>query len=421
MTTQEIYSIYQEHPHITTDTRSIRKGSIFFALKGDRFNGNQFASEALEKGASFAVIDEPLYEGPDAILVEDVLSALQDLARFHRRQFKIPVVGLTGSNGKTTSKELVASVLKQQFRVYATQGNLNNHIGVPLSLLEVHGEHEVAVIEMGANHQKEIEFLCSICEPDFGFITNFGKAHLDGFGGVEGVKKGKSELYDFLRNNSKTAFVCGDDPEQMHRSEGIKRITFGKQKGDLLITPLENTRYAGVRWNSQKALSQLIGSYNYGNLAYAVLIGREFGLKDEQIARGIEGYAPHLNRSQFQKGKVNDLIVDCYNANPSSMEVAIENLVQFDRGAVILGDMLELGDESGAEHQKIVELLIKRGFDKVVLVGPLFAATDRPKSFASFTDTNEVRTFLKSEPLENYTVLLKGSRGIKLEELIPYL
>jgi len=421
MTTQEIYRIFIEHPHITTDTRSIRKGSIFFALKGDRFNGNQFASEALEKGASYAVIDESSYEGANTILVEDVLTTLQELARHHRRQFKIPVIGLTGSNGKTTSKELLANVLKQQFQVYATKGNLNNHIGVPLSLLEVHQEHEVAVIEMGANHQKEIEFLCSICEPDFGFITNFGKAHLEGFGGVEGVKKGKSELYDFLRTHNQTAFVCADDEEQMNRSEGIKRITFGKQNGDLLINPIENERYAGVKWNNQEVQSQLTGSYNYGNLAYAVLIGREFGIKDEEIARGIESYTPNLNRSQFQKGKANDLIVDCYNANPSSMEVAIENLVQFDRGAVILGDMLELGEESGAEHQKIVELLKKKGFDQVILVGPLFAATERPESFESFMDTKEVQTYLKSEPLINYTVLLKGSRGIKLEDLIPNL
>ena len=421
MTTEKLYQIYRSHRVVTTDTRVIEPGCIFFALKGDRFNGNEFATEAIEKGAAFAIIDQDEYSGKNTILVEDVLQTLQALAQHHRRQLSIPVIGLTGSNGKTTSKELLASVLRQKYSVYATKGNLNNHIGVPLSLLEVEEHHEFAVIEMGANHQKEIEFLCSICEPDYGFITNFGKAHLEGFGGIEGVKKGKSELYDFLRKNSKTAFICSDELEQMHRSEGIKRYTFGKETGDLVINPFESAQRTGVAWANHKALSQLTGIYNYTNLAYAVLIGKTFKIGDTDIIAGIESYAPTLNRSQFQKGKHNDLIVDCYNANPSSMEVAILNLDSFNSRAVVLGDMLELGEESGIEHQKVVDLLIEKKIEKVVLVGPLFAATERPETFLSFTDTKEVQTFWKSEPLEKCTVLLKGSRGIQLERLIPFL
>lgn len=421
MTTEQLYQIFRSHPEVVTDTRAIIPGCMFFALKGERFNGNKFAEEALEKGAAFAIIDEQDYVLKNTILVQDVLASLQALAQYHRRKLRIPIIGLTGSNGKTTSKELLASVLSQKYSVYATKGNLNNHIGVPLSLLEIQSHHEFAVIEMGANHQKEIAFLCSICEPDFGFITNFGKAHLEGFGGIEGVKKGKSELYDFLRENEKTSFVWADDLEQMDRSEGIQKFTFGKEQGNLVIRPFESANRAGVQWGGNRALSQLTGIYNYSNMAYAVLIGKTFKIPDPELIRGIESYTPNLNRSQFQKGKQNDLIVDCYNANPSSMEVAIQNLRGFDSRAVVLGDMLELGEESGKEHQKIVDLLINEKIERVVLVGPLFASTERPESFLSFTDTKEVQTIWKSEPLENCTVLLKGSRGIRLELLIPFL
>jgi len=418
---EDLYEIYRRNPIISTDTRKIVPGCIFFALKGEHFNGNQYAEEALNKGAAYAVIDEPQYNGKDRVLVEDCLTALQDLARHHRKQLEIPVIGLTGSNGKTTSKELLRDALKQKFKVYATKGNLNNHIGVPLSILEIANEHEIAVIEMGANHQKEIEFLCTISKPDMGFITNFGKAHLEGFGGFKGVVKGKSELYDYLRTSGGLAFVCADDKKQMKRSKGIKRITFGEESGDLHIGPQAQGIYVGVQWNDRMAMSQLTGAYNYRNLTYAVLIARHFGVEDDDIVSGLESYRPNLNRSQFQKRQRNNLIVDCYNANPTSMKAAIENLRSFDRPFAILGDMLELGEDSGKEHKKICKLLKKEGIEKVILVGPLFAACKRPDEFTSFATTEEAAQYLKKHGPKERTVLLKGSRGIALEQLIPYL
>ena len=418
---EDLYELYKRNPRISTDTRKIEPGCIFVALKGDRFNGNQYAEEALNKGAAYAVIDEPEYNGKDRVLVEDGLAALQELARHHRRQLEIPVIGLTGSNGKTTSKELLRDALAQKFSVYATKGNLNNHIGVPLSILEITDEHEIAVIEMGANHQKEIEFLCTISMPDFGFITNFGKAHLEGFRGVKGVIKGKSELYAWLRNNGGTAFVCSDDKKQMKKSKGIKRITFGEEAGDLRIGPQAQDKFVGVLWEGHSVLTKLTGGYNYRNLAYAVLIARHFGVKDEDIVSGLESYNPTLNRSQYQKGLLNELVVDCYNANPSSMKEAILNMRQFDNPAVILGDMLELGELSGKEHKKVCKLLEAEGIDQAILVGPLFAACKRPKEFLSFASTDEALAYIKKHPFENRTVLLKGSRGVALERLIPFL
>jgi UDP-N-acetylmuramoyl-tripeptide--D-alanyl-D-alanine ligase len=436
-TTEQLYQIYKLYPVISTDTRKIRPGSLFFALKGEKFDANTFAEQAIASGAAYAVIDNPKYQkGDQYLLVEDVLAALQDLARYHRRQLTIPVVGLTGSNGKTTTKELINAVLSQHFNTYATQGNLNNHIGVPLTMLSINASHEAAVIEMGANHQKEIELLCSISQPSHGLITNVGKAHLEGFGGVEGVKKGKGELYDYLKASDGIAFVNSDsgDLMAMQYARSLKNVTYyGSIDLDNLVSGqlIENSPYLTLQWTnnatgeSYEAKSQLTGAYNLDNILAAICIGVYFKLSAEEINTGISGYQPKNNRSQITQTATNTLICDYYNANPSSMAVAIENLgkIEAKHKVLVLGDMFEMGQESAAEHQAIIKKAMEAPVDERIFIGSEFASQTSEaggqKPEALFYGTvEEAITGLKANPIRNATVLIKGSRGMALERLV---
>jgi UDP-N-acetylmuramoyl-tripeptide--D-alanyl-D-alanine ligase len=436
MITEQLYQIFLQHPQISTDTRKIASGSIFFALKGANFNANTFAEKALEMGAAYAVIDEAAYKLNDRfILVNDVLTALQDLARHHRKQLNISVIGLTGSNGKTTTKELINSVLSKQFKTYATKGNLNNHIGVPLTLLAILHETEVAIIEMGANHQQEIAFLSNMAQPTHGLITNIGRAHLEGFGGADGVKKGKGELFDYLEQSGGTVFVNHDDlilEEMAFHRHFQKTVYYGKaETASVSGEILENVPLLKIQWwknqesSTQKheIQTQLTGSYNLDNLLAAICIGNEFGLAAKQINAGIAGYQPENSRSQIVQTKTNTLICDYYNANPSSMEVAIKNMdaITADKKVLILGDMFELGEHSAAEH----ELIIKKA-NEIVADQRIFIGQGFYEHHASFTDTFFETTdaafiALKIAPITNATVLVKGSRGMHLETLLELL
>ena len=398
MKTATLYNLYQQHFLVDTDTRNIRKNTIFFALKGDNFNGNTFAEQALKLGASYAVVDEKEFQTNDRILlVADVLKALQELANFHRKQLQIPIIGLTGSNGKTTTKELIHVVLSKKFNTIATKGNLNNHIGVPLTLLSMTDKTELGIVEMGANHQKEIEFLCTICEPDFGYITNFGKAHLEGFGGLEGVIKGKSELYTFLKTNQKTAFVNADDAIQVKKTKEIKSVSFTTEA----IKFLEVNPFVKLSYRNTTIQSNLIGKYNFTNIAAAITMGTYFKISETAMKEAIESYVPTNNRSQILTTKHNTVILDAYNANPSSMQVALENFdtLKAPSKVVILGDMFELGKESAHEHQAIVDLATAFNFDETYFVGENFniAKTNKPqfKTYQAFEE------FLKKNPLKN--------------------
>ncbi|MEX8546883.1 MAG: UDP-N-acetylmuramoyl-tripeptide--D-alanyl-D-alanine ligase [Mucilaginibacter sp.] len=437
MTTENLYQIFLQHPQISTDTRKIAADSIFFALKGANFDANTFAEKALEMGAAYAVIDDAAYFKSDRfILVYDVLTALQDLARYHRKQLNIPVIGLTGSNGKTTTKELINSVLSQQFKTYATKGNLNNHIGVPLTLLSISREAEVAIIEMGANHQQEIAFLCSIAQPTHGLITNIGKAHLEGFGGPEGVRKGKGELFDFLEQTKGTVFVNHDDLilEEMAFHRNFKHVVYyGKdQTNSVSGEILENVPLLKIRWwindelsatPKNKTQTQLTGSYNFDNILAAICIGHEFKLSAEQINTGIAGYQPENSRSQIVQTKTNTLICDYYNANPSSMEVAIKNLeaITADKKVLILGDMFELGEHSSAEHELIIKKANEIKADERIFIGSAFYRHHASFTGTFFETTDAAFTALKSSPITNATVLVKGSRSMKLESLLELL
>lgn len=420
----QLHNRFLESSGISTDSRSITEGSIFFALKGDQFDGNRFVGETIEKGALLAVISDPMQEIPGkTVLVEDTLKTLQDLARYHREQLSIPVIGLTGSNGKTTTKELLSQVLKEKFHVLFTQGNLNNHIGVPLTLLSITPKHEIAVIEMGANHQGEIAELCGICQPDMGLITNFGKAHLEGFGGIEGVKKGKSELYDHLRKRKGRVFVNSDDPDMLDRTQNMDRTTYGTQgTPDLRYSVIEGER-AGIEWEGHQAISKLTGTYNCTNMAAAVAIGRYFEIPSEKIVHALESYAPSNARSEVRETGKNVLILDAYNANPSSVEVSLKNLerISHPRKVAILGDMFELGSHSAEEHQRMVDLLRTMDLMDVVLIGQAYTSTEHPASFRVFASTDMALEELKKHPIQNCLVLLKGSRGMKLERLLDTL
>lgn len=433
MTISEIYKIYLSHPLICTDTRKITEGCLFFALKGENFDANTFAEQAIEKGAAYVVIDDPQYKKDNRyILVEYVLTALQELAKHHREQLKIPVIGLTGSNGKTTTKELINAVLSQKFKTLATKGNLNNHIGVPLTLLEITQETEIAIIEMGANHQKEIEMLSEICRPDYGLITNVGKAHLEGFGGFEGVKKGKGELYDFLENHDGTVFINKDNIflTEMANSRTFKKIIFyGTDEGiDLKGELLSNDPFLEIKWtyhNQQyQVLSNLTGTYNFENVLVSIAIGLAFGLSAEKINQGISNYQPQNNRSQIIKTANNTVIGDYYNANPSSMLVALENMASLKakKKVVILGDMFEVGDSSAIEHDAVLQKALAYQFDQVILIGEEFFNINELADDATFYRTTaETVMALKKNPIKDALVLLKGSRGMKLESLMELL
>ncbi|WP_353959422.1 UDP-N-acetylmuramoyl-tripeptide--D-alanyl-D-alanine ligase [Mucilaginibacter aquaedulcis] len=439
ITTEQLYQLYLQHPIISTDTRKIAPGSLFFALKGDKFDANTFAQKAIEAGAAYAVIDNPDYQlGDQYLLVDDVLSTLQDLARYHRRQLNIPVIGLTGTNGKTTTKELINAVLSQHFKTQATQGNLNNHIGVPLTILTIDNTHKAAVIEMGANHQKEIELLCSISQPSHGMITNVGKAHLEGFGGVEGVKKGKGELYDYLQNaeDQPVAFVNGDDTTLLEMANARKLpkvVYYGSDINRTLISGqiIENAPLLTVQWSNNKTgdkhttKTQLTGAYNLNNILAAISIGTYLGVTAAEINAGIEGYQPKNNRSQIVKTETNTLICDYYNANPSSMAVAIENIGKIDakRKVLILGDMFEMGEESAAEHASVIQKALNTPVDERIFIGKDFES-QQPKSGESkqtatfYATAEDAIAGLKASPIKNSTILIKGSRGMALERLV---
>lgn len=420
---KKLYALFLQSRGVTTDSRSIKKDCLFIALKGDNFNGNTFAEEALKKGAAFAVVDEKEYQTSERIFyVENGLKALQELALHHRKTLKTPVIALTGSNGKTTTKELVNAVLSEKYKTIATQGNLNNHIGVPLTLLRLQNDTDIAIVEMGANHQKEIAFLCSIAQPDYGFITNYGKAHLEGFGGVEGVIKGKSEMYDYLLAHKKFVFYNEDDPIQREKLKNhFLKKSFGNDPQNLItihIADGNNKGFLAVNFNSNTLQTQLTGSYNLTNVAYAILTGTHFDVPDTAIVKAIESYRPQNNRSQLLEKGNNQIIMDAYNANPSSMRVALENLKMLEakNKIAILGDMFELGEEAKAEHQTIAELAASLPHTTVYLVGKNFFGTQTP--LQQFEDFETFKVFLTANKPEKSTILVKGSRGMALERVL---
>ena len=428
---EELYSHFiSVNQKITTDSRKIEKGSIFFALKGDNFNGNDFAQKAIDIGASFAIVDEEKYvTTPKILLVENVLLTLQNLANYHRQQFKIPVLAITGSNGKTTSKELINAVISRKYNTLFTFGNLNNHIGVPLTLLSLRDEHEFAIIEMGANHQGEIEHLCKIANPDFGLITNIGKAHMEGFGGLEGIKKGKSELYKFIKAKNGKVFINADDTVLNELSVDNDKITYGCEKlydiigKDFTKDETVSFKYAGryneKDWNKIKLINtQIVGAYNFINCLAAACIGNYFKVDDQQIISALENYLPNMNRSQLLRTEHNTILLDAYNANPNSMYAAIDNFANYKSSnkLLLLGDMFELGEYSQDEHQKIVNLLKERNFENVILVGEEFFKLNST-TFLKFKTTSECLSYLKSLNITDSTILIKGSRGMKMEIL----
>lgn len=427
MNTEELYKYFLTCTGISTDTRKIEPGSLFVALKGENFDANTFAAEAIAKGAKYALIDNPQHRTADnLLLVKDSLIALQQLANHHRNTLGLPIIALTGSNGKTTTKELINAVLSGKYNTKATIGNLNNHIGVPLTLLSFTKDTEIGIVEMGANHQKEIEALCEIAKPNFGYITNFGKAHLEGFGGTEGVIKGKSELYDYLKANTRTAFVNLDDPIQKEKTETISRYTFAvdNYNCDVRIETVEAKPMVTIKYKHSNIHSNLIGIYNANNINAAIAIGKFFEVSDEQIKEAIEGYIPVNNRSQLLEISSNKIILDAYNANPSSMDAALENFIQLEGNEkmAILGDMFELGPESPAEHKKLVEKLADQKNIEIYFIGKDFYNNKsiRPhlQFFESFDTFREHFNHVKPK---NKIILIKGSRGMALERVLDIL
>ena len=400
---------------------------MFVAIKGDKFDANTFAKEALQKGASYVVIDnQSFYIDERTILVDDSLQTLQELAKFHRNYLKTPIIALSGSNGKTTTKELINVVLSKKYKTTATIGNLNNHIGVPLTLLAFTNQTQIGIVEMGANHQKEIEFLCELAQPDFGYITNFGKAHLEGFGGVEGVIKGKSEMYDYLYQNSKIAFLNLEDKIQVEKTANLKTISFGINKplANLNITTVKADPFVCISYNDNQIKSNLIGLYNANNINAAIVIGKHFDVSDNDIKAALESYIPENNRSQLLNKGSNEIILDAYNANPSSMTVAIENFLQLQNPnkLMILGDMFELGDESLEEHNAIINLLKNETKTECYFVGKDFHANKTQKENIQFFETfDSLSNFLKSNQPKHKMILIKGSRGMALERVLEII
>lgn len=425
MKIEALYQLYLQFPSVQTDTRKIKNGDLFFALKGPNFNGNVFALEALAKGAAYAIIDEPIDSNNEQlILTDDVLTTLQNLAKHHRQQFTIPFIAITGSNGKTTTKELVSTVLASHYKTYTTQGNLNNHIGVPLTILSIPLNAEMAVIEMGANHQKEIESYCKYTLPTHGIITNCGKAHLEGFGGVEGIKKGKGELYDFIRANNGTAFIYWDYEYLQTMSRSIQKIVkYGTQDGFIVGEVSSNNTYLEVSIHNQSKLqkisTQLVGDYNLPNILCAITIGKHFNVPDEKIKSSIENYTPSNSRSQLIQLGTNKIILDAYNANPTSMKAAIENFANLKdnlKKVICIGAMMELGEESLAEHNQIIQLLENYTWEKVILVGGDFKNTQH--SYTFFNTSLEAKNYFKEQNFNHCFCLVKGSRSIQMEKII---
>ena len=424
---EALYSIYTTHPSVVTDTRKLKQGDLYFALKGPNFNGNVFAMAALEAGASYAIVDEEIAESSAyqdrIIFVEDVLTTLQALAKYHRQQFNIPFIAITGSNGKTTTKELVYAVLASHLKTYTTQGNLNNHIGVPLTLLSIPKDAAMAVIEMGANHQKEIESYCAYTLPTHGMITNCGKAHLEGFGGVEGVKKGKGELFDFLRAHNGTVFLMQDFDYLIQMAQGIQQVIgYGQHNGQIQGEAIDQNGMLSVKINKgieiDSIQTHLVGNFNLPNVLAAVAIGQYFKVPNEKIKSAIEDYVPTNSRSQLLTWNNNEVILDAYNANPSSMKLAVENFAKINKEnkMVCLGGMRELGVDTLIEHQMLIDQLKQTKWQEVILVGSEFKPCFH--SYLYFDTVIEAKAWLDAQQLKGYTLLIKGSRGIQMEQLI---
>lgn len=427
MNLNELYELFLHHEKITTDSRHCPTNSLFFALKGERFDGNQYAAKALEAGAAYAIIDNPEYlSGDRMILVDNVLDCLQQLAHRHRKALGIPVIGITGTNGKTTTKELLASVLATKFNVLATEGNLNNQIGVPLTLLRMNPYHEIAVVEMGASHPGDIDELVHIVAPNYGLITNVGCAHLEGFGSFEGVLHTKGELYDYLRHTNGKIFINQENKDLMGIAHGLEQITYGQHEGAFAVGHVvESNPFLTFDWKQQGKIhvveTHLVGAYNIDNVLAAVAVGRYFKIPAERISRAIAAYEPTNNRSQYKKTERNALIIDAYNANPTSMKAALDNFASLPvhPKAVVLGDMLELGKTSDELHGGIVRQLQAEAFDKVYLCGQHFART--ADGFPSFTTTEELIAALRQDKLEGYHILIKGSHSMGLENVVELL
>jgi UDP-N-acetylmuramoyl-tripeptide--D-alanyl-D-alanine ligase len=406
---------------ICTDTRNIEEGSMFFCLKGENFDANVFAEEALKKGAKYVVVDNAEYKTSDkCILVKDSLISLQDLANAYRKTFDITVLGITGSNGKTTTKELIAAVLSKKFKIHYTKGNLNNHIGVPLTLLSMPKDTEIAVVEMGANHIGEIAQLCEIAEPNYGIITNIGKAHIEGFGSLEGIIEAKTELYRFINQNAGILFVNSDDELLESQSVGLKRINYQKSE---TTKPLNSIPFFSLLWQNEEINTNLIGEYNFYNILAACEIGAYFGVAKEDIKDAIENYQPKNQRSQFIETANNKIVMDAYNANPTSMQAALDafSKMKFENKYLILGDMLELGNISHDEHQKIYNTVQNYGFENAVFVGEEFFKINMDAKYLKFKEIDKAIEYFKSNKLKSKSILIKASRGIKLEKVLEYL
>ena len=418
-----IHKIFLKSNGVSTDSRKVKKNDIYFSLKGPNFNGNEFAKSAIEKGACYAIVDQKEYViDKSYILVEDCLKTLQNLANYHRKNSKAKIIGLTGSNGKTTSKELIFSVLKNKFKTIATTGNLNNHIGVPLTLLSIKEDTEIAIIEMGANHLKEIETLSNIADPDYGYITNFGKAHLEGFKNLEGVIKGKSELYNHLINKSRLIFINNQDKKQVELTkEYSNKFTFGEQNSDSIFSVKSINPTINISIDNILIESNLFGQYNIDNIAAAICIGKYFNLDNENIKAGIERYIPENNRSQIIKKGSNKIILDAYNANPTSMQLALSSFNDMKEGKkiVFIGDMFELGENSHQMHQEIVYTVEKMNFDQTFIIGELFNKTKHSSKIKSFKNLNDLKGNM--DEISNSAILIKGSRGMKLENILDFI
>jgi UDP-N-acetylmuramoyl-tripeptide--D-alanyl-D-alanine ligase len=423
MNAESFYSLFLKANKVTIDNRKIERNDIFFAFSGENFNAATLAENAIDQGALAVIVEQKAFENSENNLfyVPSTLDFLQKLAIYHRNQLEIPIIALTGSNGKTTTKEIVHAVLSQKYQIQYTFGNLNNHIGVPLTLLSIKPHHEIAVVEMGANHQKEIEMLCEIAKPNLGYITNFGKAHLEGFGGIEGVIKGKSEMYDYLKNNNQTILVNENDPIQVEKMSNYShKITFGKKQSDYQFEEFSEQNFVGLNFQGIQAQSKLTGSYNFKNLCAAASLGFHFEIDFEQIKTAIENYIPTNMRSQISEKNGKIFVLDTYNANPSSMAESLKNFSTFEGSkTIIIGDMLELGHESESEHQAILNLAKKLHFDEIITVGHHFKKDN--KTDQSFENAVELSSYLKENAIHSKNILLKGSRGIALEQILEFI
>lgn len=418
-----LHKLFLQGNSVCTDTRKITHNCIFFALKGDHFDGNTFAKDAIQKGALIAVIDDKKYQISESTwLCKDVLQTLQELANYHRNYLNLPIISLTGSNGKTTTKELIHAVLSEKYKCVATKGNLNNHIGVPLTLLSMNSETEIGIVEMGANHIGEIELLSNIAEPDFGYITNFGKAHLEGFGSIEGVIKGKTELYTYLHKNNKKVFVNGEDSKQLEHTKSMHRILFNSPEGEIQVKLEETSEHLKVTFKDFEIQSQLIGAYNFSNISAAIAIGYYFKVPAVKIKKALEAYTLQMNRSQIIEKNGNKIILDAYNANPTSMMAALTNFKNSEgkNKVLILGDMFELGGEASFEHQTIANYVEEYAFAKAFFVGKNFYKTNS-SHVLKFETFEDFKNHLQNNPIINSFLLIKGSRGMALERTLELL